>query len=84
MALMIAWLGFGKRGFIHLYRMEKERQGSLERIRKLEGENQRLFDEIHRLRTDKEYIESMARKELGLVKSNEMLFRFSRKEDAGQ
>ena len=26
LGLMIAWLGFGERGFIHLYRMEKERQ----------------------------------------------------------
>lgn len=80
LALMVVWLGFGERGFIHLYRMEKERQAHLERIHKLEAENQRLMDEINRLRSDKQYIESLARRELGLVKENELLYRFERRE----
>ena len=80
LALMAAWLGFGERGFIHLYRMEKDRQAHVERIRKLEKENQGLLEEIKRLRTDKDYLESVARTELGLVKDNEILYRFNRKE----
>ncbi|MBN2123973.1 MAG: septum formation initiator family protein [Deltaproteobacteria bacterium] len=75
---MIAWLGFGERGFIHLYRMEKERQAHLERITKIEEENRRLLEEIDRLRHDREYIEAMARRELGLIKDNEVLYRFDR------
>lgn len=78
---MAAWLGFGERGFIHLYRMEKDRQAHMERIRKLEKENQTLLEEINRLRTDREYLESVARTELGLVKGNEILYRFSREEE---
>ena len=78
LALMVAWLGFGERGFIHLYRMDKERQVYLERIRNLEKTNQALLDQIHRLRTDKEYIESVARKELGLVRDNEVIYRVNR------
>ncbi len=62
--LIVAWLAFGDRGFIHLYRMEKERQAYLERIRILEEENQNLLEQINRLRSDEEYIESEARKEL--------------------
>ena len=77
---MAAWLGFGERGFIHLYRMEKDRQAHIERIRKLEKENQTLLEEIKRLRTDKEYLESVARTELGLLKDNEVLYRFSGEE----
>ncbi len=80
LALMAAWLGFGERGFIHLYRMEKDRQAHIERIHKLEKENQVLFDEIKRLRTDQDYLESVARTELGLVKDNEILYRFNREE----
>lgn len=83
MGLIVAWLGFGERGFIHLYRMEKERQDHMERIRKLEKENQELLEEIDLLRKDKEYLESVARKELGLIKDNEILYRFSKEEENG-
>ena len=79
LGLIIAWLGFGERGFIHLYKMEKERQAHMERIHKLERENQALLEEINLLRTDKAYLESVARKELGLVKEDEILYRFSSK-----
>ena len=81
LALMAAWLGFGERGFIHLYRMEKDRRAHVERIRNLEKENQALLEEINRLRTDKEYLESVARTELGLVKDNEVLYRFNSQEE---
>ena len=74
--LIIGWLGFGEHGFIHLYRMEEERQAYVEKIRELERKNQELLKEIHLLRNDKEYIESLARRELGLIKDNEILYRF--------
>ena len=83
LGLIIAWLGFGERGFIHLYKMEKERQAHMERIRKLKRENQALLEEINLLRTDRTYLESVARKELGLVKEDEILYRFSSKEQTG-
>ncbi len=81
LTVMAAWLGFGERGFIYLYRMEKERQAHMEKIRSLEKENQALLEEIERLRTDNKYLESVARTELGLVKDNEILYRFSREEE---
>jgi cell division protein FtsB len=73
---MVAWLGFGQHGFIHLYGVGKERQACEQRIKKLTEENQALFDEIQRLRTDSKYVERVARKELGLVKENEIIYRF--------
>jgi len=78
LALIVAWLGFGERGFIHLYRMEKERQAYLARIRHLEKKNQQLLEQINQLRTDKDYIESVARRELGLVRDNEIIYKISR------
>lgn len=74
--LMALWLGFGERGFIHLYRMEKERQAYVQKIQKLEQENRNLIEEINRLRSDREYIESQGRRELGLVREGEVLYRF--------
>lgn len=75
--LVVSWLAFGDRGFIYLYRMDKEREEYLERIEELKLANQKLQDEIDKLRTDRDYIEATARKELGLVKKNEVIYRFT-------
>lgn len=83
LGLIVGWLGFGERGFVHLHEMEKEREAYLKKIILLEQEKQSLLDEIERLHTDKEHIESLARRELGLIKDNEILYRFVReKEDS--
>ena len=79
--LIISWLGFGERGFKYLYGKEKERQAYRKRIHKLEKENQKLLDEINRLHTDKKYLESVARRELGLIKDDEILYRFAREKE---
>jgi len=81
LGLVVAWLGFGERGFIHLYRMDRERQTYLEKINKLEHENRELLDEIQRLRSDREYVENLGRRELGLVKEDELMYRFETKTD---
>ena len=78
--LIIGWLGFGEHGFIHLYRMEEERLAYVKKIQELERKNQELLKEIDLLRHDKEYIESLARRELGLIKDNEILYRFVHKD----
>ena len=54
---IVAWLGFGEQGLIHLYRTEMERQTHMDRIQRLAEENQRLKKEIDRLRTDMKYVE---------------------------
>jgi cell division protein FtsB len=82
LGLVGAWLGFGERGFIHLYQKDKEREARLERIKKLEQENKELLEEIERIHKDKEYVESMGRRELGLVKEGEILYRFSKEKES--
>jgi cell division protein FtsB len=79
LGLVVAWLGFGERGFIHLYRMDRERQTYLEKINELERENRELLDEIQRLRSDREYVENLGRREMGLVKEDELIYRFETK-----
>ncbi|MFC1839930.1 septum formation initiator family protein [Thermodesulfobacteriota bacterium] len=79
--VILSWLAFGDRGFLHLYRMEKERQEYIDRIKKLEVANKKLMDEIDRLRNDREYIEATAKKELGLVRENEVIFRFGKDDE---
>lgn len=78
LGIIVAWLVFGEKGLVHLYRMEKERQAHMEKIQTLENENKKLLEEINRMRNDREYIESVARRELGLIKDNEILYRFAK------
>jgi cell division protein FtsB len=80
-APVVAWLGFGEQGLVHLYRTEVERKAYVERIRRLAEENQALLEEVHRLRTDMEYMESVARKELHLIRENETIYRFDQTEN---
>lgn len=74
-----AWLAFGERGLLRLYNAEMERQAYIDRIRRLAAENRALLEEIKRLRTDIEYAESVARRELNLIKENEVIYRFKKK-----
>jgi cell division protein FtsB len=78
--IIVAWLGFGERGFINLYRVEMKRRDCIERIHKLAKENNSLMEEIELLRNNMKYVESLARKELNLIKQGEFLYRFSKQE----
>ena len=76
--LLLAWVSFGRHGLIDLYRMQKEKEEYLATIRDFEEKNQLLTAEIRRLREDKEYLESVVRKELDLIKENEIIYRFKK------
>ena len=75
------WLAFGERGLIYLYKKDKERQAYLEKIRELKEANQKLMEEIDRLRNDNDYIIETARKELGMVREGEVIYRFTGEKD---
>jgi len=80
LALVAAWLGYSDRGLVQLYRTDKERQAYVQRIHDLAEENQTLLQEIHRLRSDIKYVESVARRELHLIRPNEVIYRFKGEE----
>lgn len=67
---------FGDKGVFHLLRLKKELARMKETNLKIEEENQRLKEEVRRLQCDKQYIEEIARKELGLVKEGEIIYQF--------
>jgi len=76
---------FGRDGLLDLYRMQREKEKCLAAIEQLKEKNRVLAAEIRRLRGDRHYLESVARKELGLVKENEVIYRIrnDRKETSG-
>jgi len=67
---------FGEKGVLHLLRLQKELDRIKETNMNMEGENQKLKEEVRRLHHEKRYIEEIARKELGMVKEGEIIYLF--------
>ncbi len=74
---LVAWLALSRRGILKVYRMDLERQRCIDRISALKKENKELMDEIRRLKKDPDYVEKVARQELGLIRKNEVIYRFT-------
>lgn len=73
--LLLAWISFGQNGLLDLYRMQKEKDKHVAILKDLKEKNRLLATEIRRLRKEPKYVESVARKELGLVRENEIIYR---------
>lgn len=78
--LLLAWLSLGEHGIRDLCKIQKEKERCLAILNDLWQKNRLLTAEIRRLKEDPEYFESVARKELGLVKENEIIYRFKEQE----
>ncbi len=68
----------GEHGIAHLLRLRAERRELGRAAFTLLHANERLRDDIHRLRSDDLYLERLARQQFGLVKPNEVVYRFRR------
>jgi cell division protein FtsB len=74
--VMIFFTFFGEKGLLQVYRLRRELK-EIERVNtELRQENERLRAEIGNLRTNKKYIEELARRDLGLVKKGEIVYQF--------
>jgi cell division protein FtsB len=65
---------FGEKGLVDLYRLKKEYAEIIEANKKIARENKSFLNEINRLKNDLVYIESVARKDLGFVSKEEIIF----------
>ncbi len=77
--LLLCLLGvavFGDKGVLRALQARSQRDALLEDIRRLEAENTTLRHEIESLRSDRRYIEGIARKDLGMVKDDELVYQF--------
>lgn len=66
---------FGAHGFLAMRRTKLEIERVQKEISTLNSENLELSDEVHALKTDPHKIESIARDELGMVKTNEIIIK---------
>ena len=76
--LMTLLITFGNRGIVDSYLMGKRlSQLKFDNV-DLEKQNKELVGKILLLRSDSEYIESIARNELGMVKKGEIVYRLTK------
>ena len=65
---------FGDKGLVEAYGLKKERDSIVDHIAELREDNRFLEEDIDLLKTDKRYVEMVARKELGLVGKDEIIY----------
>lgn len=69
----------GKRGLLKSYKLFTEKRKIEARIGQIDKENLVLKEKIKRLSRDPEYIEKVAREELGLARPDEIIYIFKDK-----
>ena len=71
---------FGDRGVLHVYKTYLQKTELEEKIGELEKTNAELRQEIDALRNDLKVIENIARRELGMVRPDELIYQFHSEE----
>ena len=78
--VLVFMVFFSHRGIFQIYRLKQDSTRLEEENQKLAEENARLARTIDRLRNDPEMIQDLIRRELKLVKKNEILIQLPPKE----
>jgi len=68
---------FGERGVFHLWRLRAEKKQLQEKNFLLQKENDALRERVDRIRRDDDYLEKIAREELGLTRPGETVYRLA-------
>ena len=77
-SLLLLWLLFAPgRGYVHYRKMQREMKELAQETKRMEAKNLELVEEINRLKTDKSYLEEVARQKHGMLKKDEMVFEFT-------
>ncbi|MBE9532372.1 MAG: septum formation initiator family protein [Proteobacteria bacterium] len=65
---------FGDKGLVEAYGLKKHRDSIIAHVDLLKAENSTLEDEIALLKDDKRYVEMVARKDLGMIGKDEIIY----------
>lgn len=75
-ALLLLWVIFSPYGLIKYKAVRAELQEINRENSDLKAQNDGLREEITKIKKDPQYLEEVARNELGFLKRNELLFQF--------
>ena len=75
-ALLFGMALFGEKGVLRALQASRQKDQLQAQVEQLEAANAALRKEIDALRNDRQTIENLARKELGMVKDGELVYQF--------
>ena len=75
LVLIIGMTILGKRGYLHLQRLQEEMYEMENNNSKLKAENEKLKFEVINLKNNLHYLEELSRNELGLAREGELIYR---------
>jgi len=76
-ALILGFALFGDRGILHMLKLSGQKTTLAQKLTASEAQNEEFRVEIAALRSDRRYIERIARTELGMVRDDELVFQFT-------
>ncbi len=79
LAFILFFTIFGDKGLLRIFELKQDKNKIEARLTESKTENEKIKREIIALKSDRRYIESIARKDFGLVRSNEVIYQFSQK-----
>ena len=81
-AFILYFTVFGERGLLRIYHLNKEKQQVQLRLETIRNENMKLVREVDALKNDRRYLESIARRDFGMVRKNEVIYQFPQQQKA--
>lgn len=75
---------FGERGLLRIAELRRELAQLETKSTDIQNSNLKLKEEIALLNNDRNYLERVARKELGLVKNDEVIYLFNSKSESNR
>jgi cell division protein FtsB len=72
---LLLFIMFSDNGLADLFKLKSDKNRLLQENTRLKRENLIMYRTIERLKNDPEYIESIARKELGMIRKGEVILK---------
>jgi len=72
---LLLFIMFSDNGLADLFKLKSEKDRLVQENIRLKRENLTMYRTIERLKNDPEYIESIARKELGMIQKGEVILK---------
>jgi cell division protein FtsB len=76
LAFILFFTVFGDKGLLRIFELRQDKSKIEARLSESRADNEKMKREIVALKSDRRYLESIARKDFGLVRSNEVIYQF--------
>jgi cell division protein FtsB len=76
MIFILFFTVFGDKGLLRIFELKQDKSKIDARLADSRIDNEKLKREIVALKSDRRYLESIARKDFGLVRTNEVIYQF--------